>query len=249
MIDRCREHEDTSWPEPSEQRARWPAKRALVQRLAQIGQEIGARSAIEFGGGSGEDAALLRQLTGWPVALSDVDAGLLRAADPELEAFVLDVSNAATYPRRRLDLGFCSFLVHLLSRGGKKTFYREAHRILSVPGALVILTASEQDLLRRKTNTFFPSSFRVDIQRYLPVTQNQQMLLRAGFVSVSHEAIRMDVASAEAHWRLFRDRTASILRLVPDLEYHRGMTELERQLASGEPMSDDWSRTLLIARK
>lgn len=234
----------------------FPTKTAFVERLRQLGQEIGASTAIEFGCGMGCESTLLQKLTGWSVTATDASQEMLNNLSASVRGQVVDVRDPTAFSRQECDLAFCSFLVHLLSEEEKLQFYKYVYGTLASMGIFVILTASKTDLRRRRVSYYFPSALALDMHRYLSVRKNEALLRQAGFSYTSYEQISMPEMHTEDELLMFEDKVCSIVRLLSDEEYRAGMVRLKKDIQNkhyefsrAHPTGRKWYRTLIIAQK
>ncbi len=243
------------YSEQGKQGTAWPAKTELIRRLVELGNEIGTTRAIEFGCGMGQDAMALYNATGWLVSATDASSEMLSNVSHQIDVFVLEVTDPEAYPVAAYDLGFGSFIVHLLNGAEKLVFHRGVFKALRPGGIFVLLTASEEDLRRRRITYYFPSALAIDRKRYLTINENQMLLCEAGFSEICSEPVLMGKMVSGRELTMFEERTCSILRLIPDAEYRRGMARLrddllrEKEALDEQTPDHEWKRTLLIARK
>ncbi len=126
--------------------------------------------------------------------------------------------------------------------------------MLGGSGLFVILTASFADLKNRFMTKYFPSSIEIDIERYLSVQDNMDLLSSSGFRRVKSEGIVLGSFNVPENILFYRKRKSSILKLIDDEEYAKGMEEINDRLSSSLRFDKElhvrpWNRTLIVAEK
>jgi len=231
----------------------WPGpKKHFVNRIIALGPK-GAQAirAIEFGSGHGVDAELLSDRPGWDVLATDSSSEMLESVPTGIARRRLDVTQPIPVGISGFDIAYCSFLLHLIPEGKRPTFLCNVLEVLRPGGLFVCLTASHSDLERRVYAPFFPSALGIDAKRYGSVQENLRAMEQAGFRKSYSERIYLGEIDVGSNLRFYRERHSSVLRLIPEEEFSKGLAELEAMLLRNrvDGVKPKWWRTLLIAEK
>ena len=225
-------------------------KTALVEKIISLGNEINAGRVIDLGCGQGVDAIYLQQRTGWFVVGVDNSMEKLGRVSNKISKCNWDVTTPISAELTQYDIGYASFLVHLLSAHQKSMFYRNCATLIRPGGIFVCLTASVEDLKRRTIAQYFPSALGIDLKRYKSVEWNCLKLRSVGFDKIFTESITLGGSNRNVNINYYRDKRFSILNLISENEFTKGLGQMiydhgQKQLKHPSV----WARTLIIAKR
>ncbi|MBV8212357.1 MAG: methyltransferase domain-containing protein [Verrucomicrobia bacterium] len=125
----------------------------------------------------------------------------------------------------------------------RRRVFNEINRLLLEAGTICVATDSEQIIRNRKPlSTYWPETIELELARYPRVETLDTELGEAGFVNVRHEEV--SVTDWLRDLSPYRTKVFSVLSLLPEDIYERGLRRLEADLTQG-PI-ESISRYLLL---
>lgn len=143
-----------------------------------------------------------------------------------------------------------SLILHQLAAPEQQQAIQEAWRVLSSSGILVVKTCSHDDLRRRPFGEFFPSSLKINLARYPPITDIKHLMVRTDFrVESIIPTHTTEVLGSEEIGQATRAKHNTTLALLPPDEFESGCTRLEQSLAGRSEFTMMHHHTTLVGRK
>lgn len=221
---------------------------AVAAGHAAGGRAVDGSSAgcvLEVGCGTGNYAAALAGATGVHVIGVDPSLGML--AHAAAAGARVCAGRAEALPLRDATCAFV-FTVDVVHHMADVAAYcREAARILQPGGLLCTTTDSERIIATRQPlATYWPETVAIEQQRYHPLERLRAWMEAAGLAITHEETVEHAYLLSDA--RPYRERAFSVLRLLPEAAWQRGLARLEADLAQG-PLPCISRYTLLWARQ
>lgn len=188
--------------------------------------------ALEVGCGTGNYVTALQAHTGCPAWGIDPSAEMLAHAHGRGSRVVFGPGAAEDLPFERdtFDLLFSVDVIHHVR--DRAVYYEQAYRVLTAGGWICTATDSEWIIRhRRPLATYFPETVEVELGRYEPVPGLQTAMARAGFEQISTPMV--ECAYDLTDIRPYREKAFSVLHLIPDAAFRRGIEQMEQDLARG----------------
>lgn len=187
---------------------------------------------LEIGCGTGNYIVALQELTGCSSWGAEPSAQMLVNARHHSNAIPLARGNAQhlPYPAGSFDLVFSVDVIHHVVDPSR--YFQEAHRVLREGGRLCTVTDSEEIIRHRQPlSVYFPETTEVDLQRYPPMAQLEDLLTQARFVELREEVVEHTYTLRDI--QAYRDRAFSSLHLISPEAFEQGMRRMERRLKLG----------------
>ncbi len=193
-------------------------------------------TVVEIGCGTGNYIlALAETLPELAYQGFDLSAEMLEVARARSTRVAFTQGNADVhfpYPDRGCHLAFAVDVIHHLA--ALDVFFREASRILTVGGLLLIVTDSDQDLRRRSLTRYFPDVLAVELRRYPGLDVLHDQAAHAGF-QVRHVEAAVGTRPLDASFLAQLDaKCSSGMRLIPPEAHMQGMERVRQASARGE---------------
>ena len=115
----------------------------------------------------------------------------------------------------------------------------EVFRILRPGGRFVMTNISPHDMPNWIFYRYFPRTWEIDMQDFMPTDSIRTLMHQAGFDQVQVALTRQDYEEELAEVAdVSRMRVASQLRTIPDSDYQAGLKQIEADLkkAGGQPI-------------
>ncbi len=145
------------------------------------------------------------------------------------------------FPPDFFNLVFSVDVIHHV--GNQTAFFQEAYRVLRSGGKLCTVTDSEEIIRHRQPLAhYFPETATADLRRYPPIGRLRQLLDQTGFSQLTQQTATFTYQVTDI--QIYRDRAYSVLHLISDEAFRRGLARMEQDLARG-PMQGR-SRYLLL---
>ena len=186
---------------------------------------------LEIGCGSGNYAAALSAAVGCRCIGVDPSIQMARQALAQPGILVgASAGEALPLAPGSFDLAFSVDVIHHVR--DRQAFYAEAARVLRPGGLLCTATDSEEIIRAREPlTTYFPETVAADLARY-PTLAELQAQMRATGLEVAPEQ-QVEFAWALRDLAPYRARAYSVLHLIPEAAFTRGLAWMERDLARG----------------
>lgn len=204
------------------------ASPAVIAHIQNVLRERRPRNLLEIGCGTADHLAVLCAAWEASGAGFDLSHEMVRQGElkhPGLDLQVGDAALAFPLPDARFDFAFSVNVIHYIKDLDR--FFSEAHRVLSPGGVLLIVTDSEEDILRRTMSHYFPETVPNELKRYPPIARLEAGMNRCGFGQVRHthteKVFRMD----ERELNQYRRKAFSALRQISEEAFQAGLRRLE----------------------
>ena len=205
---------------------------AVTEALLEGGSLTRDSRVLELGCGTGNYIRAINDAVGcacWGIDRSEDMLGhaRLRAGDV---AFARGDATQLDFADGSFDLVFSVDVIHHID--AKANFYKQAYRVLGPGGRLCTMTHSEE-LIRVSPllSRYFPETVPVNIARYPTVDAHREWMTRAGFREFSKTVVSQPVSVTDSG--CYASKADSTLHMIPQDAFERGLTRLERDLASG----------------
>ncbi|MHA2213988.1 MAG: class I SAM-dependent methyltransferase, partial [Candidatus Thorarchaeota archaeon] len=143
-------------------------------------------TVLDVGCGTGNNAVLFRASTKSRVIGIDLSRGMLEHAASKTRSveFINCPADRLPFERDRFDLVFMTEVIHHLDE--VLPALCEVYRVLRHGGRLCVVTQSHRQIEDRMTSRFFPSTTRVDKERYPDIDVIEELMQEAGFEKTWH---------------------------------------------------------------
>ncbi len=209
----------------------------MVQQILN-GVSLSSRSLVlDIGCGTANNTLLFAAATGAHVAGLDISLGMLGKAREKTQHLPLIQASADCLPLldESIHLVFMTEVVHHLP--DIPTTLKEIHRVLERGGSFCIVTQSHEQIDRRQTSRFFPSTARIDKERYPDINEIEQLLLVAGFDSVTPREYNFRPVRLGADFLdTVEQRGFSMLHKISDAEFELGLQNLKDAYRRGDEL-------------
>jgi ubiquinone/menaquinone biosynthesis C-methylase UbiE len=210
---------------------------ALYQAIQGLQQAAQSRPRVlEVGCGTGNYILALVASTGcegWGV---DPSEGMLAQARARstMAHFQLGGAERLDSQDESFDLAYSVDAIHHVP--DKTRYTKEAYRVLAPGGRLCTATDSEWIIRHRQPlASYFPETIGADLARYPPIATLRALYEQAGFVEVDARTVEFRYSLTDI--QAYRDKAFSVLHLIPEEAFQRGIARMERDLQG------DYSRT------
>ncbi|RJP66356.1 MAG: methyltransferase domain-containing protein [Candidatus Abyssobacteria bacterium SURF_17] len=209
----------------------------------------GAR-ILDVGCGTGTIDVMLEKRLNAAIIGVDRSLGMLTAARAKLSEGRWIHADSAALPLRS-DTFDCVLMLYVLHHMADfSVAIREAHRLLR-SGALVILTASHEQIESSFASRFFPSYAALDKARFPKVGAIAAAMKEAGFTDVARRSVTVAKVTFDEHYlEKVRNKHVSTYLLISEDEFRHGFERMCSYVAehAGEPPLNH-EGTLIVGRK
>lgn len=224
--------------------------REMVEQILSRSELRVGSLVLDIGCGTANNTLMLASSIHGNVVGLDLSLGMLRTACLKTRVVPVVQADSAIMPFREgsFDFAYAIEVVHHLSN--YRETLSEAHRVLGTEASLCIVTQSHSQITERTTSRFFPSTVRIDQQRYPKITEIEDTLKQVGFVDVQTDRHSFaPVRLGEDYVRTVEQKGYSMLHKVSEEEYSRGIDQLKSTLAQGEVLQYSAGYTFVTARR
>ncbi len=219
---------------------------AVLQKLANSGLDSDSK-VLEVGCGTGNYLAGLEAAVSCQCWGIDPSRQMLAKASAHSGSirFIIGRAEQMNLPSGFFDLVFSVDVIHHLT--DPAVYFREAQRVLK-PGGKVCTVTESEDLIRRRSlhTTYFPETVEIDLARYPHMNKLRQWMECAGFVNLFEEEAAF--AYRRSGTQAFRDKAFSVMHLISEAAFLRGIARMEQDLRSG-PIPCVWRYVMLWGKK
>lgn len=204
---------------------------------------------LDAGCGTGNDLLQIYERTGWKGFGCDASVNMLtvaqrRRCSQDLKMADLD----SQFPFENLfDTVYIMDVIHHLR--APHVFIQNAFHHLNSRGYLLIGTESEYDLRHKLLTRYFPEILEKDLQRYHPIGRIIDWLIGAKFRAININHIDEEVPITAELITLFENKAFSILRLISEDAFQKGITTLKHDLEEGILQNRPKLYTYITAQK
>lgn len=202
----------------------------------------------DVGSGTGRYA---RELEKRGLEVLRIDASEAQHAEDPSAAERL-CARAEAIPLRTGSVSACAFVMslHQLSPSGRGEALSEAARVTRIGGALVIKTASPEDLRRRQFGEFFPSALSINIARYPTIESLEAHASSSGFaVELVIATETRETVNTQRVLGSFKRMHNTTLALLDEGERERGILALAHHLSGKRDVTIRQFHTLVVCRR
>jgi ubiquinone/menaquinone biosynthesis C-methylase UbiE len=224
------------------------------QRIAELAQLAPGRRLIDLGCGTGRWTIPLAERTGCEAVGLDNSPEMLEKARQKDTAnrvtwLVGDVEHLEPH-LQSFDCAFLCLMLHHLD--DHVATFRGIREILRPGGLLLVRQGTLEQIMNDRTHRFFPEALTIDRKRTPLRAEVEHWLREAGFDNITSEEVTQ--TTYQTNERLLTEiglRVCSVLRLLPEEAFERGLKRLEQHLAAhpDEPSLKQDLFTLFSARR
>jgi SAM-dependent methyltransferase len=189
-------------------------------------------NVLEVGCGTGNYITAIAALAGcacWGIDPSAEMLAQARARNPRLDLRIGQAERPGI-EGVRFDLIFSVDVIHHV--GDRPAYMGEAYRLLQPGGRVCTATDSEWIIRHRQPlAAYFPETVEVELARYPRVDALCDMMDRAGLAEIEVQAVEHAYELDDI--QTYRDRAFSILHLIPEDAFRRGIARMEQDLRHG----------------
>ncbi|MBI3998018.1 MAG: methyltransferase domain-containing protein [Armatimonadetes bacterium] len=204
----------------------------IVRALVEHSEAGPASRVLEVGCGTGNYILALHGASGSACWGIDPSAEMLAQAHARQGsvAFRAGTAEGLDFPDAFFDLVFTVDVIHHV--GDRAAYFQEAHRVLRAGGRVCTATDSERIIrLRQPLAVYFPETIEIELRRYPAIAELRRLMQDAGFAEVAEDVVEFayDLTDIQA----YRDRVFSVLHLIPEAAFQRGLARMEDDLRRG----------------
>ncbi len=198
----------------------------LKQLLANL--QSSAR-VLDVGCGTGNYIVALNSLTDCVGYGVDPSTEMLARANEHAQGvkFSLGRAEQLDFSPGFFDLVFTVDVIHHVKN--RLSYFRGANRVLKPGGIICTVTDSEEVIRRREPlATYFPETVEADLRRYPSLAQLKDFMVQAGFGQLAEDTVEFTYQFSNL--QIYRDRAFSVLHLISEEAFQRGLARLEQDL-------------------
>ena len=194
-------------------------------------------AVVEIGCGTGNYVlALAEAFPAYTYHGFDLSDGMLRVARARSARVAWTEGDADVrfpYPDGGCEMAFAVDVVHHIT--ALDVFFREAARILTPGGVLVVVTDSEEDIRARSLTHYFPEILPVELRRYPAIETLHRQAANAGF-QLRHVVPAIGTRPLDTRFLgQLEAKCSSAMRLISPEAQRQGMERVRLGSARGEP--------------
>ena len=205
-----------------------------------------ATKVLDFGCGSGNYADTLQKATHAQVFGVEPSDGMREKAVSKNSSVVFSKGNHGHIPFEDnfFDFVYMTDVIHHIPDLG--VMFRELFRVLKKEGFLCIVTQSHEQIDKRFYVKYFPTTAIVDKHRYPDIPVIIGDAVKAGFSHIRTNVKEGGITKVQSDFvELARAKGYSMFHLIPEEEYQKGLTELEKDVMTDALFVPDSSGTLV----
>jgi ubiquinone/menaquinone biosynthesis C-methylase UbiE len=188
--------------------------------------------ALEVGCGTGNYIHAVQRLVGCQCWGIDPSLGMLSKVGAKSGRVHVSLGRAESLssPPNFFDLVFSVDVVHHVE--DRPAYYREAYRVLKDGGRVCTVTDSEWIIRHRQPLVaYFPETVEPELDRYPRIAELRELMDQVGFRAISEQLAEFPYQLADI--RAYEDKVFSVLHLIPEDAFQRGLRRMESDLRAG----------------
>lgn len=147
------------------------------------------------------------------------------------------------------DLCILVMVVQQLTKEELDLTLNEIKRVLKRNGFLIIKTCSSDDLKKRFSNKYFPSSLKINMQRYPSISDLENKLLILGYDVVKKIPTKVVMPIRSDDWIFsIENKHNSTLALLEEDEFQRGLELIKKDFPNIVRLEKAHYHTYIIAK-
>ncbi|MHC1781140.1 MAG: class I SAM-dependent methyltransferase [Anaerolineaceae bacterium] len=190
---------------------------------------------LDIGCGTGNYTHLFQKLTGCPTFGVDPSDGMLEKARAKGSEVVFKQGQGGKIPFEdaSFDFIFMTDVIHHIPDIGQ--LFAEIRRVLRPGGKTCVVTQSHAQIEKRPIVRFFPGTAAADKARYPDIPEIQAAAGNNGLQVTMIETLGEDekIELGADFQKLVEKKGFSMLHLIGEEEYERGLAALREELAKG----------------
>ncbi len=201
---------------------------------------------LDFGCGTGNYADSLQKTTHAQVFGVEPSDGMREKAATKNSSVFFAKGNHEHIPFEDnfFDFVYMTDVIHHIPDLG--VMFREIFRVLKKEGHLCIVTESHEQIDKRFFVKYFPTTAVADKLRYPDIPTIIDVALKAGFSHIRTGVTEGGINKVQPDFvDLVRAKGYSMFHLIPEEEYHKGLTELEKDVMTDALFVPGSSETLV----
>jgi SAM-dependent methyltransferase len=192
---------------------------------------------LDIGCGTCSNTLLFMKTSNTRVVGIDLSRGMLDRACQKSTDLNLIQSSADRIPFKTcsFDFAYMTEVIHHVP--DFRAAIASAGRALRNHGQLCVVTQSHQQIDKRITSRFFPSTVGIDKSRYPSIQEIEGTMLDNHFVKVgndTHEFATEDLGTE--YLETIEQRAYSMLHMISEKEFQEGLARLREVMHSDEPL-------------
>jgi ubiquinone/menaquinone biosynthesis C-methylase UbiE len=204
----------------------------VLRELVSSGNIHKSSRVLEVGCGTGNYILELNSITGCQSWGIDPSGQMLSKANERYGQvhFQLGRAERLEFQDNFFDLVFSVDVIHHLA--SRSDFFRETFRVLRTGSRVCTVTDSEWIIKHREPlSVYFPETVEVELKRYPPISELKDTMTRTGFREIDDKIVEFRYMLKDT--KAYREKAYSILQLVPEEDFQRGLNRLEEDLVKG----------------
>jgi len=204
----------------------------VLQSLSQSVNDLQIPRILEMGCGTGNYISALESETRGRCWGHDPSEEMIRQAERRTDRVVFAIRSAEDpcFTGNFFDLIYTVDVLHHIEE--RRRHFKVVLRLLKQGSAFCIVTDSEEIIrTRNPLATFFPETIDMDLKRYPSIKSVENDLREEGFSHVRTETVESEYTLSDAG--PFREKAFSVLDLIPDKAFKKGMKKLQNALKNG----------------
>jgi ubiquinone/menaquinone biosynthesis C-methylase UbiE len=204
-----------------------------VLRTLLSGSNLDSRSCVlEVGCGTGNYIRQIQASTHCTCYGLDPSTEMLRqaAARSTHITFTQARAEALSVPDHFFDLVYSVDVIHHVA--DRRAYFNEAWRALK-PGGKVCTATDSEWIIRNRVplSSYFPATIEPELRRYPTIEQLRAEMSASGFQTLVENKVEFHYALTDAS--PIRNKVYSVLHLIAQEEFARGLAQMERDLQAG----------------